>query len=430
MSLFVQRNILETNDIQFIIKFLENDKISSQMSQQIDDYLSISITLLQCLKGNDNSQLSQKILTNFIKYYKDSTKKLEFITKFIVGENLETVFSYLDTENQNVVKDVCQNILFHVNKKSFFINYLQTLIRKDSLNDLIAEKGDNIQAVLKIMSIFFEFPKHRSDNDTKFLQDFIAVFVSSYRNEGQIIFAFYIMVANVLSLKQDYITSSMDMTPIEINEKVKRNIFLSMLEIVLQNEVDLSVKLTDTFGAKISKVEIKKDFLSFLQSIMMRQLKLEGKLDKTTLQIIKTALKLDPSLVEQNLELILPPIMTAKKNPSVMESYKEMLNCLLEILFKLSHGSTFITDMLPSLKNYLVSLDTEHVEISSDEKCKSKCITGNDVFPAECVELYGKLTADLLFRQNKELLETLQKDMQMYCLSMVDEDTISKYINY
>lgn len=435
VSQFVQKNILQTNDIQFIIKFIENDKISSQMSQQIDDYLSITITLLQCLKGNEstNLQLSQKIFNNFVKYYKDSKKKLEFITKFIEGENLETVFSYLETENRNTVIEVCQNVLFHANKKSFFINYLQTLVRKDSLDNLIAEKGDNIQSVLKIMSVFFEFPKHRTDTDAKFLRDFIEVFVSSYKNEGQMIFAFYIMIANVLNLKQDYITSSMTMTPIENSEKDKRALFLSMLEIVLTNEVDISVRLTDTFGAKVSKVEIKKNFLSFLQAVMMGQLKLEGKLDKTTLQIIKTALKLDPNLVEQNLELILPPIMTAKKSATVMESYKEMLNCLMEILFKLSRGNLFITEILPSLKLNLMANDKEQIELikkikeSADEKAISKLISGNDVFPQECVELYGKLTTDLMFRQSKELLETLQKDFQMHCLSTVENETICKY---
>ncbi|KOB68387.1 Actin-depolymerizing factor 1, partial [Operophtera brumata] len=419
--------------IQFIIKFIENDKISLQMSQQIDDYLRITVTLLQCLKGTEstNLQLSQKIFNNFVKYYKDSKKKLEMITKFIEGENLETVFSYLDTENRNTVIEVCKNVLFHDNKKSFYINYLQTLVRKDSLDNLIAEKGDNIQSVLKIMTVFFDFPKHRTENDAKFLRDFIEVFVSSYKNEGQMIFAFYIMIANVLNMKQDYITPSITLTPIENTEKDTRDIFLSMLEIVLSNEVDITVRLTDTFGAKVSKVEIKKSFLSFLQAVMMGQLKLEGKLDKTTLQIIKTALKLDPILVEQNLELILPPIMIAKKSSTVMESYKEMLNCLMEILFKLSRGNLFITEILPSLKLNLMAIDNKQIELnkkikaSDDDKSKSRLLAGNDVFPQECVELYGKLTTDLMFRQNKELLESLQKDFQMHCLSTVGDETIS-----
>lgn len=396
------------------------------MSQQIDDYLSISITLLQCLNGIEtaNLQHSQKIVTILISYYKASKKKLEFITKFIKKENLETVFGYLGTENRDVVKDLCQNVFFHINKKSFYVKYLQTLIRNESLNALVAEKGDNIQAVFRIMSIFFDFPKHCTD-DTKFLQDFIEVFVSSYKNEGQMIFAFYIAVANALNLKQDYISSSTTITQIEISEKSKRSLFLSMLEIVLRNEVDISVKLTDLFGVKVSKIEVKKNFLMFLQSVMMGQLKLEGKLDKTTLQIIKVALKLDPILVEQNLELILPPIMTVKKTPSTIESYKEMLNCLIEILFKLSRGNLFISDILPSLKMKLMLFDNEQNEYYS-EKSMSKLITRKDMFPEQCVELYGKLTTDLMFRQNKELLESLQKDFQMHCLSMLKENTVSK----
>lgn len=427
----MQKNILQKSDFHFIIKFLENDKISSQMGQQIDDYLSITVTLLQCLKSSENANLnlSQKIFSNFVKYYKESKKKLEFITKFIQGECLETVFSYLDTDIHDTVIDVCQNILFHANKKSFFVNYLQTLVRKDSLETLIAEKGDNIQAVLKIMGVFFDFPKHRVDTDTKFLLNFIEVFVSSYKTEGLMIFTFYIMVTKVLDMQQEYISSQMTMPLIETSEKVKRNIFLSMLEIALKNEIDIDTKLADSQTKKPSK-ELKKTFLTFLQAVMLGQLKLEGKLDKTTLLIIKTALKLDPVFIEQKLELILPPILTAKKNSSIIEQYKEMLNCLMEILFKLSRGNLFITELLPHLKKNLMTLDIEQTELiktsTDDEKAKSKVINGVDIFPVECVELYGKLTTDLMFRQNKELLESLQKDFFMHCLSSLEEETLSK----
>lgn len=357
------------------------------------------------------------------------------------GENIETLFSFLDTENHKTVIRICENILFPMNKKSFFISFLQTLIRKDNIDELIAEKGDNIQSVLKIMSVFFTFPKGRTEKDPKFLSSFVKVFVSCFRSESQMIFAFYIMVVNSLNMNQSYLEPAMKMPAIvfENDEKIKRNLFLSILEALLKNEVDINVRLTDTLGEKISKVEIKKNFISFLQIVMMGQLKLEGKLDKTTLLIIKIALKLDPILIERKLDQILPSIMTAKKNnTSTLQAYKDMLNCLLEILFKLSRGITIINQILPNIKLALEAGNTEQFELKQKikettdngtdyEKLKNKIITGNDLFPKECVEAYGKWTSELMFRQNKELLTLLQKDFEECCLMMLDEGFVSTY---
>lgn len=385
--------------------------------------------------------MSQKILNNFVKYYRESKKKLEFIIKLLNGENLETIFSFLDTECRKSAVELCQNILFPINKRTFFISVLQTLIRKDNIEELIAEKGDNIQSVIKIMNTFFEFPKNRFEKDTKFLHNFIDVFVSSFQKENQIVFAFYIMVANVLNMEQSFIVPAMNLPSIlEDNDaKTKRTLFLNMLEVLLKNEIDINVRLTDTFGEKISKVEIKKNFTSFLQAVMMGQLKLEGKLDKTTLQIIKTALKLDPVLIEQKIDSILPPIMTAKKNSShIQESYTETINCLLEILFKLSRGTLFINQILPSVKNILEAGNTEQFELKQKAKeakensvdfgkFESKIVTGSDLFSEESVALYGKMTSELMFRQNKELLESLQKDFEVHCLMMLEEGFVSTY---
>lgn len=388
--------------------------------------------------------MSERILNNFIKYYKESKKKLEFIIKLLSGENIETIFSFLNTDCRKAAVEVCQNILFPMNKKSFFISFLQTLIRKDNIEELIAEKGDNIQSVIKIMNTFFEFPKNRSDTEPKFLHNFIDVFVGSFQKENQIVFAFYIMVANVLNMEQNFIVPAMTLSPILEGDdvKIKRILLLNMLEVLLKNEVDINVRLTDTFGEKISKVEIKKNFTSFLQAVMMGQLKLEGKLDKTTLQIIKTALKLDPVLIEQKIDLILPPLMTARKNSSnIAESYIETINCLLEILFKLSRGTVFINQILPSVKTILEACNTEQFELKQKvkeakengfncEKIESKIITCSDLFPQECVNLYGKMTSELMFRQNKELLESLQKDLDLHCLMMLEEGFVSKLIAF
>ncbi|XP_059047907.1 uncharacterized protein LOC131843303 [Achroia grisella] len=444
VSQYLQRNPLKTEDIETLVSFLENNKISSQLNTSIDEYLHIAITLLQYFRVNEPSKLMlDRVFNNLIKYYKDCKKKLEFVNKFLGNDNLETIFSYLDTEIRTAAVNVCENILFPISRKSSFINYLQTLIRKDNLNELIAEKGDNIQSVLKIMDIFFSFPKGRTNRDPKFLKDYIDVFVSCYHKESQLIFAFYIIVTNFLNMEQNYLVPVTKMTPVhfdENDENIKRNLFLNMLETVLRNEVDINTRLTDTFGEKISKVEIKKTSLLFLQAVMAGQLKLKGKPDKVTLQILKTALKLDPILIEQKLIDILPPLMVMKKNStSVKEYYTEMLNCLLEVLFKLSRGVSFINLILPNVKNCLEDCNTVQFDMKqklketeeSDEnynKIKSKIIRGDDVFPTKCVELYGKLTSELMFRQNKELLISLQKDFEVYCLLMLEENFVSPSI--
>ncbi|XP_026749540.2 uncharacterized protein LOC113510288 [Galleria mellonella] len=444
VSQYLQKNSLKTEDIQSLVSFLEDKKISSQLNTLINEYLHIIITLLQNFRSNEtNKVLQEKVFNNLIKYYKDCKKKLEFIDKFLDGENLETIFSYLDTENRNNVISVCENILFPVNRKSFYISYLQTLIRKDNIDELITEKGDNIQSVLKIMDAFFAFPNRRSIKDPKFLRDYIDVFVSCYCKESQLVFAFYIMATNYLNMDQNYLLPVTKLTPVhfdENNEKIKRNLFLNMLDIVLKNEVDINTRLTDTFGEKISKVETKKTSLLFLQAVMMGQLKLEGKPDKTTMQILKTAMKLDPILIEQKMNDILPPLMVMKKNnTNVKEYYIEMLNCLLEILFKLSRGVSFLNLILPNVKNCLEDSNTVQFELKqklkeceqNDEdynKIKCKIISGDDVFPQECVEMYGKLTSELMFRQSKELLISLQKDFEVHCLLMLEEGFVSPSI--
>ncbi|XP_013199235.2 uncharacterized protein LOC106142140 [Amyelois transitella] len=441
VSTYVQRNSINKDDVQSIISFLENVQVSSQLSIQTDDYLSITTTLLQYLRVEENSNFEQsnKILDNLIKYYKDSKKKYEFIIKFLQGNNIETVFDYLDTKNRDTVTALCENALFPMNKRSFFITLLKTYIRTDNIDDLIAEKGDNIQSVLNIMDAFFGFPKRRTNNDPKFLKNFTDMFVSCYKKENQLIFAFYIMICNGLQMEQNYLIPTTSIKPISLEdntEKVKRTLFLNMLEILLKNEVDIDIRLTDTLGEKISKVETKKTFLLFLQATMMGQLKLEGKLDKTTIQIIHTALKLDPTLIENKIKEILPPIMTAKKsNSGIKEAYVEMMNCLLDILFKLSRGIPFLNNILPLLNEYLEASNTEQFELkmkikelagdSKDyEKVKNKLIAWDDIFPVECVEIYGKLTSELMFRQNKELLALLQKDFEDVCLKQLDEDIL------
>lgn len=441
VSQYLQKNMIQDDNAQIIISFLEHPSIFPQLCLQIDEFLHITTTVLQYLRNKANFTQSERLLNSFVKCYKECKKKLEFIIKLLDGENIEILFSFLDTENHKTVIHVCQNILFPINKKSFFISFLQTLIRKDNIDDLIAEKGDNIQSVLKIMSVLFTFPKGRTVKDPKFLSSFVDVFVSCFHIESQMIFAFYIMVINSLNMNQNYLDPAMKIPGIvfENDDKVKRNIYLNILETLHKNEVDINVRLTDTFGEKISKVEIKKNFISFLQNVLMGQLKLEGKLDKTSLQIIKISLKLDPIIIERKLDQILPSIMTAKKNnTSTLQSYTDMLNCLLEILFKLSRGITFINQILPNLKLTLEAGNTEQFELKQKikesiengtdfEKFKNKIITGNDLFPKECVEIYGKWTSELMFRQNKELLTLLQKDFEECCLMMLDEGFVSTY---
>ncbi|CAG5059869.1 unnamed protein product [Parnassius apollo] len=445
VSQYLHSNPLNNDDIQYLMLFLENEKLLTCLRHQIDDYLFITTTLLQNLRNDETGKniFCQKLLHNLIQYYRECKKKLEFIVKLLDGENLETLFSYLDSEYRSTVLNVCQNILFPISKKAFFASFLQNLIRKDNIDELTAEKGDNIQSVIKILSVFFMFPKGRTGKDQKFLTDFVDVFVTCFRTESPIIFAFYIMAVNSLNMVQNYLNPAMKMPPItfEVNdEKIKRNIFLKMLNSLLENEIDISVKLTDTLGEKITRVEIKKNFLTFLQATMMSLLKLEGKPDKTTIQIIKAALKLDPSIIEQKLDLILPAIMTAKKNSSsVLESYIEMLNCLIETLFKLSRGTLFINQILSHIKLSLEALNVEQFELTqklknnldnldSQEKIKNKIITGYDIFPEECVEMYGKWTSELMFRQNKGLLTSLQKDLEENCLMMLEEGFVSPSI--
>lgn len=438
---FVQCNQLKLEEVHSILDFIEHEKISKQVTEHIRENLIISVTLLQTLSAQTDdlmevNVLIHRILKNLVKHYKESKKKLDFIVNLLNGKNLETIFSLLHTDNHNSVIEVCQNIMFPVNKKSFFVSFLQTLIRKDNIDDLVAEKGDNIQSVLKIMSAFFEFPNNRSSKDYNFLSNFVDVFVSCFQGEHQLIFAFYIMVCNSLNMPQNYLTPNTTMPPIifeENDDKIKRSIFLRLLTILLQNEVDITTRLTDTFGEKISKVETRKNFSTFIQGVLMGLLKLDGKPDKTTMNIINTALKLDPMLIEQKMDQILPPIMAAKKNNlAIMETYTSMLKCLLQTLFKLSRGTLFITQILPNVKSILETSNTEQFDLiqkkDDSEKIKSKIITGNDVMPIECVNMYGKWTSELMFRQNSELLVSLQKDFEIHCLMMLEEGFVSKYL--
>ncbi|KPJ17215.1 hypothetical protein RR48_01564 [Papilio machaon] len=104
VSHYLHSNPLNNEDIYFIINFLENDKISATLQNQIDDYLFIIITLLQNLRNEVGKNiLIQKLFTNLSKYYKECKKKLKFIIKFLDGENLETIFGYLDSDYRNEV---------------------------------------------------------------------------------------------------------------------------------------------------------------------------------------------------------------------------------------------------------------------------------------------------------------------------------------
>ncbi|XP_013145609.1 PREDICTED: uncharacterized protein LOC106108860 isoform X2 [Papilio polytes] len=437
VSHYLHSNPLNNEDIHFIINFLENDKISATLQNQIDDYLFIIITLLQNLRNDGKNALIHKLFLNLIKYYKECKKKLKFVIKFLDGENLETIFSYLDSEHRNAVLNVCQNILFPITRKPFFVNFLQHIIKNDNIDNFIADKSENVQSVIKILSTFFMFPKGRTGKDQKFLVDFVDTFVTSYRNEGQILFAFYIMAVSSLNIRQSYLNPEMIIPSItfkENDDKIKRSIFLKMLTTLLENEVDISIKLTDTIGER-NKVEIKKNFMSFLQASMLGCLKLEHKTDKTSLQIIKTAIKLDPSIIEQKLDVILPPIMTGKKSSNVKEAYIEMFNCLMETLFKLSRGTVFVEKLLPNIKLKLESLNVEQFELRQklkdnmeEEKIKNKIITGDDILPQECIEMYGKWTSELMFRQNNGLLTSLQKDLEENCLMMLEEGFVSPSI--
>ncbi|CAG9572984.1 unnamed protein product [Danaus chrysippus] len=442
VSQYIHSNILENNDVENITAFMDNTKMSSQLSLHIEDFLLIATTLLQKLHNEENYAMVDSILNNIVKYYKESKKKLQFIIKFLEGENLETIFCFLHTKSHSSTINLCENILFPLSKKQIFSSFLTNLIRKETIDDLIAEKGDNIQIVLKIMSSFFTFPKGRTDKDPKFLSDFIYVFTSCFRSESQICFIFYVMATNAFNMSQNYMLPAMRMPPIQFDndEKVKRGLFLKMLEALHSQEISLSVRFTDTLGERMTNIDIKKNFASFLQAVMLGQIKLEGKLDKVTLQILEVALKLDPSIVEQKIELILPYIMTSKKKKSdILEQYISMMNYFIETLFKLSRGADFINKIIPHIKLSLEANNVEQFELKqklkealkngdSCDKIESAILTGNDILPPDCIELYGKLSSELMFRQNKVLLVSLQKDFEENCLMMLEEGFVSPSI--
>ncbi|XP_047509151.1 uncharacterized protein LOC125052385 [Pieris napi] len=428
VSQYLHNTIIQDEDIQFITAFIENSKLSAQLSIQINDYLSITMTLLQHLATETtNVLLINKLLDNIVRYYKDCKKKFEFIVKFIEEENLETIFSFLNTESKEKVVDVCQNILFPINKRTFYARYLNNLIRKDDLTHLLLAKNDNIESVMKIINVFIN-----SKGNQQFLCDFAKIFVCCFKTESQLLFAFYIVAVNCLNVKQAYIKTATKFKPIlfEGNEvKIKRSIFLNMLEVLLENDVDVNVHLRDTLNEQ-SK-ETKKTFLLFLQDVILATIK-ERKPDKATLNIIKIALKLDPTLVDKTMFQILPQIMVAKKSSSLQDIYVETMNILLQTLFKLSKGINFVHNILPHLKTHLENVDedqenfkeklNESIMSNSDcDKFKSKIVTCFDILPENCLELYGKLTSELMFRQNKDLLLLLKKDLED-CLSSLEEN--------
>ncbi|XP_045507650.1 uncharacterized protein LOC123703626 [Colias croceus] len=420
---YLNKNTIQDEEIQHIIAFIENPKISQQLSAQVEDYLTITMTVLQHLSNSEqNTTTIDKIFNHITKYYKECRKKFEFVLKILTEDKLETIFSFLNTNNEKCVLNLCQNILFPLNKRSFFARYLNNLIRKD--NTLLEEKNDNIESVIKIMDTFLTFPNGRSNKEPKFLSDFINVFVNCFKNESQIVFAFYIIVVNCLDMTQSYINTVTKLTSITFEEngdKIKRSIFLNMLEALLKYEVDISVHLRDTLNEK-SK-ETKKIFLLFLQEVITGTLKMEGKPDKTSLKIIQTSLKLDPGLIDQKMIQLLAPIMVAKKGANILETYADTILILLQTLFKLSKGIDFVHQMLPHLKSCLEKNDSKQEELKDKlnqsmdndefcEKLRNKIVNGYDIMPVNCVEMYGKLTSELMFRQNKDLLLLLQSDLE------------------
>lgn len=432
---YVEVNKLEAEDIQSILLFLTNDSIVKQLHNHIKQFLVISKTLLQKTKGIDTNN-SIKILNNYVEYYKQSKQKLQFIIDFIDRENLEVLFECMDSEElKEAALNVCQNILFPITKKSFYSLYLQKLIRQDNVEKLIQEKGDNIQSVVKILDCFFNFPEGRSNDNYVFIQKFISTFVFCYKTEHQLIFAFYIICVNCLNLKQHYIipTSKISIIKLENGGKVERKIFLNMLEALLCNDVNINVRLTDTMGEKASKIETKKTFMMLLQFVIISFLKVKGKVDKISLKVLTTALRIDPVLIEKIIDKVLPPIMVSKKNnESISIAYEEMLICLLEILFKLSRGTLFINQILPFLKLELESVDEEQKNLKKElengdanEKIVSKILNAEDVIPLKCIEKYGYLTTELMFRQNVELLISLQNDFELYCMKAFDDDSVA-----
>ncbi|XP_038217221.1 uncharacterized protein LOC119836076 [Zerene cesonia] len=430
---YINKNVLHHEEIEHIIAFIENPKISQQLSAQMEDYLSITMTVLQHLSNSEQYVLLvDKLFCHITKYYKECRKKFEFILKILEEDKLDTIFSFLNTNNEKSALSLCQNVLFPLNKRSLFARYLNNLIRKD--NHPLEEKNDNVDSVIKIMETFLTFPNRCSDKEPNFLSHFIKVFVSCFKNESQIVFAFYIIVVNCLNITQSYISTVTKLTTIKFEEnddKIKRNIFLNMLEALLEYEVDISVHLRDTLNEHAK--ETKKIFLLFLQEVITGTLKTEGKPDKTSLKIIQTSLKLDPGLINQKMIQLLAPIMVAKKGSSVLETYADTMMILLKTLFKLSKGIDFVHQMLPHLKSFLEKSNSKQKELIDElnltmdydgccENLRSKIVNGYDIMPSNCVEIYGKLTSELMFRQNKELLLLLQKDLEELINSLDNEN--------
>ncbi|CAH2061930.1 unnamed protein product, partial [Iphiclides podalirius] len=71
-------------------------------------------------------------------------------------------------------------------------------------------------------------------------------------------------------------------------------------------------------------------------------------------------------------------------------------------------------------------------DLTNDLKCRLIKVVSqylrNDILPEECVETYGKWTSELMFRQNKGLLTSLQKDLEENCLMMLEEGFVSPSI--
>ncbi|CAH2242549.1 jg8121 [Pararge aegeria aegeria] len=444
VSQFLHGARLQDEDITSIILFLTNKKYTVQFNDLPDNFLFITKTVLKTLHSvrSQNVQKINAVLNNVSSFYNETRKKLEFLANIIYGECLEQIFGYLNTECHDAVMNLCENIFFPSNNKQSFLHFFNQMIKNDNVDDIASDKSESMQSVVKIMRAFFTFPDGRVDADHSFLIDFITTFVSCFRSDNQIVFVFYVIATTTLNMPQNYLIPAMKMPPVmfeENNDKIKRNIFLKMLESLLNYEVDITIRLTDTCGERQSKVEVKKTFITFLQTVMLGQLKMEGKLDKATLRIIKTALKLDPSLVEQKMDQILPHIMTARKNNSdFLECYTDMVNFLLETLFKLSRGTVFVNQMIPHLKASLEANNIEQFELKQKlnettntnlkKKITSKIISGKDIFPLDCIVTYGRLTSDLLFRQNKDLLLSLQKDFEENCLMMLEEGFVSPSI--
>ncbi|GBP26318.1 hypothetical protein EVAR_95489_1 [Eumeta japonica] len=223
------------------------------------------------------------------------------------------------------------------------------------------------------------------------------------------------------------------------SDKLKRNLFLNMVNYLIENEVGIDVSLTETFGEKSSRVDVKKNFMAFLQTVMLGQIKLDGKIDKLTIQILKSSLRLDPMLIEQKMDQIIPTVMCAKKNNHTAELYADMLEYLLDVLFKLSRGMLFINQMLPHIKIVLEASNTDQFELKqkieecersgqSCDKMVTKIIRGEDLFPKTCVERFGRLTCELMFRQNADLLLSLQRDFEEQCIYMLEEGFVSPSI--